>query len=1578
MSSIDERVVGMRFDNKQFEAGTRDTISMLDRLKGALKLDGVGSELDQTSSKFSAFNAVAFSALQRLTNSAIDFGQKIAGAVLDPLIEGGQRRALNIEQARFQFEGLGMDVEKSMDSALAAVKGTAYGLDEAAVVAAQFGASGMEAGDDMTKALLGISGVAAMAGASYSDIGSVFTKVAGQGRLMGDDLNRLAVRGVNAAATLVDYFKETGKHANITEADIRKMVTKGEIDFQTFADAMSDAFGEHATKANETYSGSLSNMRAAISRVGAEFAASKFESQRQIFNALAPAIDKVFTALKPVMSLYADMTAKNAQRIVAFIDGLDFSDVTRGIAIFVTGLRFLFKAANAYLVPLKGAFNEVFPSADGAKTITNLATAFRNLMLRIQPGAETLERVRVAAVAFFSGIRIGLAILKTFGRVAWDAIKTVASALGALFGFLTPVTTGITDLFSSFSDNAGGVDGIVASIESFGDKIIELRKAGIDPIIDSIKALASSFQGFLKGLNFKGVDEFGVSISPLKSVLNSLSDAWDSFTTKLTTKFAPAIEGMTGFWGKLVSVIQGAWKIIKAVGGFIGDVFANVVNAIGGGLGNINAENLMTGISIGMLGSIAVAIKKFLDSFQGISGIGQSVKDVIGGISGVFSAMQKDIQAGALLKIAAAIGILALSIMMLTYADTGDLIASATTIATAAGILLGGLKAMTAIMSSKSILEMQSAAIALVIFATAMTIMASAIKKLSSLSWGELAVGLTGMAVAMAGMVAASVLMSKYSGSMIRAAVAMNFMSLAIYGIAGAIAIFGLMPLDVLIQGGVAFIAIIGAMTLVAMLLSKVGPKMFVAAVGLMAMATAINLLLIPITALGFLPLDVLVQGMVAVGILLAGLTIFALALGLVAPQMVLASLGLIAMAIAINLLVLPITALAYLPFELLIQGLIGLTAALAVMVAAALLMSGGVAGAAGMLLMSVAILALAVSLGILSAIGLVNLAVAIGALVVALTVLGLAALILTPVIPALLGLSASLLVLGVAMVVITGALLIFTMSLMMLAAIGLPGLAVALGALVIGLTALGLAAMLLAPVVPMMFLLAGALATLGASILLIGAGLAILGAGLMLLGMFGAVGVTALTSFVKALTPLIKHIPAIALMAGAFTLLGAATLILGVGLLAVGVGALAAAIGLTLLGVVGYLAASGTNSFSRALERIIPMTADILSLANNIRKLGTSMRQVGIHGRAAANGMLGLAAAMQQAHQAMIIFVMGISKAGSAIQAGLASVSIAIRSQTSSIGRSLNLLVNLIANFANDLRAQGTIIAAAGLLMMMMLVQSISSSQRILAVETRKISEVFVQMAVAIGQTGPRMNREASRALSGLRRFIINTLNNMRNDLRTSGRTVGEAIAAGMASGIRNNRSSVTSAATSVANAALSSSRAALEIRSPSRKGYEIGRFFDLGIANGMASFSGHVSDTAGGVANDALDQVREVMSDLAKRLEEGEFDQDFNPVITPTLDLSQVRDQAQMLSGLLSQNDSVPVNPLEYVNAVSASQDRRNERENAPEESEREVGDVIFNQVNNSPKALDEITIYRNTHNLLATVRRRINEGE
>ena len=116
----------------------------------------------------------------------------------------------------------------------------------------------------MHKSLRAISGVAAMTNASYDEIAHIFTSVAGMGKLTAMQLNQLSLRGLNIASTI---GQETGK----TEAEIRDMVSKGQISFQMFADAMDSAYGDHAKDANKTFQGSFSNLKAALSRIGAIF-----------------------------------------------------------------------------------------------------------------------------------------------------------------------------------------------------------------------------------------------------------------------------------------------------------------------------------------------------------------------------------------------------------------------------------------------------------------------------------------------------------------------------------------------------------------------------------------------------------------------------------------------------------------------------------------------------------------------------------------------------------------------------------------------------------------------------------------------------------------------------------------------------------------------------------------------------------------------------------------------------------------------------------------------------------------------------------------------------------------------------------------------------------------------------------------------------------------------------------------------------------------------------------------------------------------------------------------------------------
>ena len=325
MSTVDNRIVRMQFDNAQFEAGVMRSMKTLDALNEKLQFKeaskGLSALMVAVEGVSSKSIATAVNALDRISSYSTtilgmmaqkvktQFADKIVSAIeaipqraMSQIKSGGWNRAMNIANAKFQIEGLKYSWDAVREAADYAVTDTAYGLDSAAKAASQLAASGVDfekvigkdgAGKEVTqmhKSLRAISGVAAMTNASYDDIAHTFTRIAGQGRVMGEDLNSLASRGLNAAATLA-------KSLNVTESEVRDMVSKGVINFQMFSEAMDEAYGDHAKEANKTFTGSLSNMKAALSRIGAIFTQPVIDKTNTFFVAVTSRIKEFQKAL---------------------------------------------------------------------------------------------------------------------------------------------------------------------------------------------------------------------------------------------------------------------------------------------------------------------------------------------------------------------------------------------------------------------------------------------------------------------------------------------------------------------------------------------------------------------------------------------------------------------------------------------------------------------------------------------------------------------------------------------------------------------------------------------------------------------------------------------------------------------------------------------------------------------------------------------------------------------------------------------------------------------------------------------------------------------------------------------------------------------------------------------------------------------------------------------------------------------------------------------------------------------------------------------------------------------------------
>lgn len=306
--SRDKRIVEMELNNKNFESNAKVSLNTIDKLKAALKMDDADQGfyrvekaaatvnltpiikgLDEIQNKFSAMGIFGIETMKRISNAAINAGEKMWASTFGQIKSGGANRALKIANAQFKLEGLGVAWEQASKDINAAVDGTAYGFDAAANTASQLATAGVELGDaygGMAHALKAVSGIAAMTNSSYEEIGYIFSQIASAGRLMGQDAMQISTRGVNVTSVLA---KQLGK----TTEEIGEMQRKGEISFAMFAEAMNDAFGDQATKANNTFEGALSNVKSALSRIGEIWYGPFYQAAIKPLNAIRVAINNI-------------------------------------------------------------------------------------------------------------------------------------------------------------------------------------------------------------------------------------------------------------------------------------------------------------------------------------------------------------------------------------------------------------------------------------------------------------------------------------------------------------------------------------------------------------------------------------------------------------------------------------------------------------------------------------------------------------------------------------------------------------------------------------------------------------------------------------------------------------------------------------------------------------------------------------------------------------------------------------------------------------------------------------------------------------------------------------------------------------------------------------------------------------------------------------------------------------------------------------------------------------------------------------------------------------------------------------
>lgn len=604
--TVDSRVVEMRFDNAQFEQNVRESMSTLDRLKASLNMDGASKSFDQLSKasnsvsfeglyknieqlskRFSTFGIVGMRVIQNLTDAAMKFVHNTMNTVTNSIVGGGKRRAMNIENARFQLQGLLNDetkVEAIMKDALDSVDGTAYAFDEAAKAASQFAATGMQAGEDMYGALRGITGVAAMTNSEYENISRIFTTVAGNGRVMGDQLLQLSSRGLNAAVTIKDYFNGVSngsieandsvksyihtltKGLQVTESDIREFVSSGKVSFDVFAKAMDNAFGEHAKKANDTLTGSISNVKAALARIGAEFVSPLIVQKGPLvmfFNALRERINDIKKNIGPLANMFTDTVSSIATSATRYLKQLSFGNF---FSEFNAAVEKLHGFLNTQLFDRFGEFTRLITNA-GMKLEDFQKAAFEVLAESKKSIAkerwEKLGKEFQSYDNFIAKYGSFQASLKS----GWMTPQIFSNAIKKLTGDLKPMTEAFEtaeDVLKKFDDISNQV--IRGNFGNGAERVKKLTEAGYDyATVQSVvnhKLLGWDIE--LSKVTDKQLKNLGYTkeqIAAFKKLREEAEKSGSSMEELIKSLSQPT--GAELFVGTLHNVIKAATNVVK-------------------------------------------------------------------------------------------------------------------------------------------------------------------------------------------------------------------------------------------------------------------------------------------------------------------------------------------------------------------------------------------------------------------------------------------------------------------------------------------------------------------------------------------------------------------------------------------------------------------------------------------------------------------------------------------------------------------------------------------------------------------------------------------------------------------------------------------------------------------------------------------------------------------------------------------------------------------------------------------------------------------------------------------------------
>lgn len=1462
-NSVDQRIVEMQFNNKQFESGIQTSLKSLDQLEKGLQLDGAADglrELDRATksfsfanmangidfiaSKFTGLGMLGVTAMKDIADSVWHTGKKMVESVtIEPVKTGfseyeTQINAIQTILANTQNAGKTLpDVTKALDELNAYADKTIYNFTEMTRNIGTFTAAGVDL-DVATNSIQGIANLAAISGSTSQQASTAMYQLSqamasGTVKLM--DWNSVVNAGMGGQV-FQDALKETARAHGVAIDDMiekhgsfRETLQEGWITTDVLTEtlekftATTEGLTEEQIAANREMwkaRGYTEEQIDAIFEMGktATDAATKVKTFTQLFDTLKEAAQSGWTQsweilvgdfeeAKSLLTAISDeiggIIGQSAEVRNNMLQG--WKDAG-GRDDVIEGLKNVYQLLCDLVGPAKAAFEEIFPplTSDQLKGYTQ---AFEDFTKKLKVTPDITDRVKRSFKGFFALIDIGA-----------QFIGALAGGFADLVGFSLPVGANLLDMTASLGDFLVELSNTVRETGFF--------EAAMDAIGDGVELAAGAFEKltskgaelfeFFEGIDLSGVE---VKIEPLKA----LADAGAWVLEKLQGAYEKALPFLTEF------------------GGLVSDAFSKFTSAISTAVQDGSFDAVMGLVNSGMLAGLVAGISKIAESFADIGenagGFLGNLSGILEGVTGSLEAMQSRIKADSLKSIATAIGILAASLAVLSMVDSDGLGAAFASITTMFIEMTAALFAVTAITDGVKMGKVMSAVSAMKGMATAILILSAAMAIMGDIDSDSMAQSLIAV-VSLMGMMTLVTEKLSNTGQLMKGAGSMIGFAIAIGILAASVKALSEIDTGALVQGLIGVGALMGEIALFAKVYDF-GSIGISSGIGLMAMATALFILSSAVRNMGSMDIGTIAKGLL---VMASGLTALVIAASFMPDNMLSIGAGLMGMATALLIVGAALHIMGALSIGELVVGLLAMGGALAAMVIAANMMKGSIGGAAAMLIMAGAITVLSVALHILGALDVGSLVVGLLALAGTLAVMGVASALLAPLAPAMLALAAGILALSVAVGVGGAALFVFGAGLTATGA-GIAALAAGIiGAITAIVSAipvvaeqLGAAVVAIADAISAAAPACGSAATavMEAIIGVIAGGIsavaaAITGVGPALLELSGYL--LALGAAAVVLQPMVPAIVALGVALGTF---GA-----GCGVVAAAVLLLAGA--LELLGLSGITVAAALSDIYTSISSMSELSMDAVIDASDVfMNAGKKAAEYIMKGL--DDGLSGSDDAMGALVQAMISEAEGATGDFSGIGEALAG------SFTSALQSSLQ---NGVSGTTSSLTS-----AMSGM---------VSSCIGVLSGSYSQFQAVGATTMNRLASGVSNRKGTATSAVSGIAGSMVSTIGGYYDDFYDAG---GDMVR-GLADGLDAYQYLATNAASALGNATKNAMKASVDSNSPSKDFQDIGMWCDMGLANGLTKFAKLASNASAYLGNQTLQPIMSMtetaMSDL------------------------------------------------------------------------------------------------------------------